>query len=476
MLQNRKHGSHAIQDSRELHSGEGGAAGQGIWTPLSWRNRRALQQPSYENQDFLLGCLTELRSRPPLVHPGEVLSLRSQLAEAGQGKRFLLQAGDCAERFVDCSPKAITDKLKIILQMSLILVYGLRKPVIRVGRIAGQYAKPRSDDMETIAGVSLPSFRGDIINGFSFNAESRMHDPARLLQAHSHSCATLNYLRALIEGGFADVRHPEMWNLEHISEEELPKLFTDLTTRVRESTQFMELVGGANSEFMRRVDFFTSHEALLLEYEAALTQNVQDTHSGSSAWYNLGAHMLWLGERTRQPDGAHAEYLRGIENPVGIKIGPSANPADIVELLELLNPKNIPGKINLISRMGAGKVKGALPNILQGVQSSGHFVTWSCDPMHGNAVKTQNGIKTRDFNSILTEVTETQEVHRQLGTHLGGLHFELTGENVTECIGGRAGLQEEHLTQNYQTYCDPRLNYAQSMEIAYLISDLFGKF
>ncbi|MCA2958742.1 MAG: 3-deoxy-7-phosphoheptulonate synthase [Silvanigrellales bacterium] len=445
------------------------------WSPDSWRARTALQQPRYEDSELLASCLREIAGRPALVHQGEVLALRQQIAEAGEGKRFILQAGDCAERFVDCSPKSISDKLKIILQMSLILVYGLRRPVVRIGRIAGQYAKPRSDDLETLGGISLPSFRGDIINGIAFEEEARRHDPRRLVQAHTLSCYTLNSLRALVEGGFADVRHPEMWKLDHVSEHHQPRLYTDLSDRVRESTRFMELLGGANPDFMRRVEFFTSHEGLLLDYESALTHWVSVPGAEKPGWFNLGAHMLWLGERTRQLDGAHAEYLRGIENPLGIKVGPTADPAEIVSLVQCLNPNNVPGRITVITRMGAGRVRGALPGLVKALHSAKVFVTYSCDPMHGNAIKTQNGIKTRDFASILAELNETQAVHKESGSLLGGVHFELTGENVTECIGGGGGLAEEHLTQNYQTACDPRLNYSQSMEMAYLISDGFAK-
>jgi 3-deoxy-7-phosphoheptulonate synthase len=441
-----------------------------IWTRDSWRNKVALQQPKYDDQSLLESCVRELNERPPLVHSGEVLLLRKQIAEAGEGRRFLLQGGDCAERFVDCHPKAIQDKLKILLQMSLILVYGLRRPVVRIGRIAGQYAKPRSDDAETVGGVTLPSFRGDIINGFPFQPEARVHDPRRLLQAHAHSCFTLNYLRALIQGGFADVRHPEMWKLDHINATSEPRLYQDLSLRVQESTRFMELLGGGSSEFMSKVDFFTSHEALLLEYESALTHFCSD--SGGN--FNLGAHMLWLGERTRQVNGAHVEYLRGIENPIGVKLGPTTDPKDVMALLKELNPNNIPGKITLISRIGFGKVDAALPKMIDAVKANQCVVTWSCDPMHGNVIKTQNGIKTRDFNSILGEIKDTYAVHNKMGTVLGGVHFELTGENVTECLGGGSGLQEEHLSQNYQTYCDPRLNYAQSLEIASLLSKLLA--
>ena len=440
------------------------------WSPSSWKSHKALQQPTYEDEGFLRECLQKLTSFPPLVHSGEIQNLKNQIGDAGEGKRFVLQAGDCAERFVDCNPRQITDKLKIILQMSLILVYGMRKPVVRIGRIAGQYAKPRSDDAETIDGVTMPSFRGDIINGFAFDKEARKHDPERLIKAHMYSCFTVNWLRSLIEGGFADVRHPEMWKLDHISETKQPGLYTEISERVRESTRFMELLGGT-SDSMRRVEFFTSHEALLLDYESSMTHRSEVDQK----YYNLGAHFLWLGERTRQLDGAHAEYLRGISNPIGIKVGPTANVQEIAELVRFLNPENERGRITLISRMGATKVEQALPALVQNIQKSGVKVTWSCDPMHGNVIKTQNGIKTRDFKSILAELNSTEAVHRASGSVLGGVHFELTGENVTECLGGGAGLEEEHLTLNYQTYCDPRLNYSQSMEMAYLISNHFGR-
>lgn len=440
------------------------------WTPMSWASRTALQQPQYDDVHSLAESLARLREMPPLVHVGEIKSLKSQIAEASEGRRFILQGGDCAERFVDCTPKAITDKLKIILQMSLILVYGLRKPVVRIGRIAGQYAKPRSEDFEMKNGLCLPSFRGDIINGYAFESESRRHDPQRLVKAATMSCFTINWIRALIEGGFADVRRPEIWKLDHISESKQPQLYTELSERVRDATRFMELIGGAG-EYMRRVDFFTSHEALLLDYESAFTQKID----GEPGWYNLGAHMLWLGERTRQIDGAHAHYLSGIENPVGIKIGPTSNAAEIVNLVKLVNPNNEPGKITLITRMGHKKASGVLSELITAIKNAKLKVTWSCDPMHGNAIKAQNGIKTRDFSAILGELIETEECHRAMGSILGGVHFELTGENVTECLGGGVGLSEDQLVENYQSYCDPRLNYSQSLEIAYLISGRFSK-
>lgn len=439
------------------------------WTPSSWRSREALQQPQYESVDELQKWLGQIKRYPGIVSPGEIMHLRRQLAEAGQGRRFVLHAGDCAERFVDCNPRSISDKLKIILQMSLVLVHGLRRPVVRIGRIAGQYAKPRSQAAETIGGVTLPSFRGDIINGFDFTEEDRVHQPRRLYDAFLHSALTMNHIRSLIEGGFADIRHPEMWKLDYIDEDKQPGLYRELQLRVRESTRFMELLGGENTDFMRRVDFFVSHEGLLLDYEEAFTR----FDAGYGQWFDQSAHFLWIGERTRQLDGAHVEFFRGVANPIGIKIGPTADPAEITAVLRAVNPQREMGRVTLISRMGVGQVANALPGLLSAIRDSGEPVTWSCDPMHGNAIKTEGGIKTRDFNAILSELTQTEQIHQECNTILGGVHFELTGENVTECIGGAVGLSESSLSENYQTYCDPRLNYSQSMEMASLLSEHF---
>jgi 3-deoxy-7-phosphoheptulonate synthase len=429
----------------------------------------ALQQPEYQDADELRFWLDRIRQHPPIVTPGEVVALKTQLAEASLGRRFVLHAGDCAERFVDCNTKAISDKLKIILQMSLVLVHGLRRPIVRIGRIAGQYAKPRSQGLESRGSQSLPSFRGDIINGFEFSEGSRRHQPARLFDAFMHSTFTMNHLRSLIEGGFADIRHPEMWRLDHIDEDKQLDLYRDIKHRVLESTRFMELLGGSNNEFMRRVDFFVSHEGLLLDYEAALTHYDEATKQ----WYDLSAHFLWIGERTRQLDGAHVEFFRGVANPIGIKIGPTTDPKYLFDLLEALNPQREAGRITLISRMGVAEVASRLPPLLEAVRQSKHPVMWSCDPMHGNAITTQDGVKTRNFDAILGELTLTEQAHRQFGSILGGVHFELTGENVTECTGGSVGLSESSLSTNYQTYCDPRLNYAQSMEMASLLSQHF---
>jgi 3-deoxy-7-phosphoheptulonate synthase len=448
------------------------------WSVNSWRSHNVMQQPNYTNANELERCLHEIREKPPLVNEGEVENLKRQIAEAGKGKRFILQAGDCAERFQDCRADVIANKLKIILQMSLVLIHGIRKPVVRIGRIAGQFAKPRSSGDEILNGVSLPSYRGDIINGFDFTPESRMHNPQRLLEAYHASCTTLNYLRSLIDGGFADVRHPEMWNLEHINKESHTSvLYDQIQQRIIQVTEFLDLFGGVQVDALRRVDFFVSHEALLLEYEAALTKSVaygnsRNTHSKN---YNLGAHFVWLGERTRQVGSAHIEYLRGIENPIGVKVGPGANVEELIQILQTLNPKSEEGKIVAITRFGFQKAKTEIERILPTVLKACPWVVWCCDPMHGNTIKVSGGTKTRLFNEIMEELTVTYSSIHACGAHLGGVHFELTGDNVTECVGGTYGVEENRLSENYQTSCDPRLNYAQSMEVAYLLSELFAK-
>lgn len=397
------------------------------WGPTSWKSRVALQQPCYDNPEHLAYCLDRIRAFPALVHSGEILNLKKQIAEAGKGNGFLLHGGDCAERFVDCNPESIAEKLKIILDMSQVLARALKQPVVRIGRIAGQYAKPRSDDYEVVGSSRLPSYRGDIINGFAFDPDARRPDPERLVRAYVCSCFTLNQLRAILEGEFP---HTEL-----------------------------------------RPQFFVSHEALLLDYESALTQFVP----WENQWFNLGAHFLWLGDRTRQIDLAHAEYLRGIANPIGVKLGPTSTADETVALLKFLNPTNDAGRITLISRMGKSLVQDKLPHLIDAVNKAQLFVTWSCDPMHGNSIRTQNGIKTREISSILEELESTHSVHKNMGSYLGGVHLELTGDHVTECIGGQGKLSEEHLTRNYQTYCDPRLNYEQSMEVAQRIAENFGR-
>jgi 3-deoxy-7-phosphoheptulonate synthase len=436
------------------------------WNPHSWQRFAARQQPDYDDPTELEAVLARLRRLPPLVVPQEVDRLRDLLAEAAQGRRFLLQGGDCAEQFQDCTPDAIEGKLRVLLQMSVALTHGGRKPVVRVGRIAGQFAKPRSRPTEVVRGQELPSYRGDLINGLEPNPAARRPDPTRLLEAYFHASATLNHLRALTAGGFADLHHPERWELPGGSEE-VPEYRRTLD-KVRESLDFLEALGGVQRDVLERIDFFTSHEALLLPYEEALTRWIEE----AACYYNLGAHTLWIGERTRQLDGAHVEYLRGLRNPIGVKVGPSATPEHLVELLDKLDPQREPGRITLISRFGAASIQTALPPLLKAVEGTGHPVLWSCDPMHGNGTESATGLKTRDFGAILSELRQAFEIHRTHGSHLGGVHIELTGQAVTECTGGSERLSEADLAKAYETGCDPRLNGTQSLEMAFLIAEM----
>jgi 3-deoxy-7-phosphoheptulonate synthase len=436
------------------------------WNPHSWQRFPAQQQPVYDQPSELEGTLARLRRLPPLVIPQEIQRLRSLLAEAAQGRRFLLQGGDCAERFEDCRPESIEDKLRVLLQMSVALTHGGRKPVVRVGRIAGQFAKPRSRPTEWVGDLELPSYRGDLINGLAPEPRARRADPGRLLEAYFHASATLNHLRALCAGGFADLHHPERWELPG-GAREVPAYRRTLS-QVRESLDFLEALGGVQPEALARVDFFTSHEALLLPFEEALTRWVGE----DSAYYNLGAHTLWVGERTRDLGGAHIEYLRGIRNPIGMKVGPSASPEQVLALLARLDPHREPGRLTLITRFGAGKIGQALPPLLKAVQATDHPVLWSCDPMHGNGTESATGLKTRDFGAILSELRQAFELHRAQGSRLGGVHIELTGEAVTECTGGTEALSEADLAKAYETGCDPRLNGTQSLEMAFLIAEM----
>jgi 3-deoxy-7-phosphoheptulonate synthase len=440
------------------------------WSPSSWKNYPAKQQPVYPQPERLQETLAQLREYPPLVYSGEIEHLKRLLAEAAQGKRFVLQGGDCAERFRDCTNQAIVGKLKILLQMSLVLIYGLRKPVVRIGRIAGQFAKPRSAEFETVAGQTLPVYRGDLINSFEPIAETRTPDPRRLLQSYYHSSLTMNYVRALIEGGFADLHHPEHWNLEFISASAHRREYVQLVERLTDAIHFMESLGGLRDSVLGKVNFFTSHEGLLLCYEEALTRR----ESASDKYYNAGAHTLWIGDRTRDLSGAHVEYFRGLANPLGLKIGPSCSPEELLALLRVLNPLNEWGRITLITRLGQQHITRLLPPLLQAVQKQGAHVLWCCDPMHGNTTITEHGVKTRDFEEILAELRLCFELHRTHGSWLGGVHFELTGENVTECTGGAQKIAAKDLSVNYDTYCDPRLNYAQSLEMAFQIAQAGG--
>ncbi|HET9237418.1 MAG TPA: 3-deoxy-7-phosphoheptulonate synthase class II [Oligoflexus sp.] len=440
------------------------------WTPESWRARPIKQQPQYDNLPLLNEVLGEVRKLPPLIFAGEVDRLKQYLAAAGRGEVFVLQGGDCAERFQDCNKEAITSKLKILLQMSVVLCYGLRKPVVRIGRMAGQYAKPRSQDTEIVDGQEIPVYRGDIINSFEANLEARKPDPRRIKRAYLLAASTLNYVRALTKGGFADLHQPQNWDLTFVNKVPQRTDYERIVKSIRDAIVFMEALGN-REESLRSVEFYTSHEGLLLPLEEALTHFVAE----QNRFYNLGAHMLWIGDRTRQLDGAHIEYFRGIANPIGLKVGPSSDPKEIIEICRTLNPKLEEGKITLISRYGEGKVHKHLPSLIQAVRKADLPVVWSVDPMHGNGIKTEGGIKTRDFDAILAEVQESFEVHKKEGSALGGIHFELTGQDVTECIGGAAGITADQLDQNYETYCDPRLNYSQSLEMAFLISRMLGQ-
>jgi len=432
------------------------------WHPYSWQQHPAVQQPTYPDATRLADALERLSHLPPLVTSWEVESLRAQFAQAEDGKRFVLQGGDCAESFADCRSDIIANRLKVLLQMSLVLVHGLRGPVTRVGRFAGQYAKPRSADSETRNGQTLPAYRGDIVNAPDFTEAARLPDPERLIEAHARSAMTLNFTRGLIDGGFADLHHPEYWDLDWVGHSLLAADYQKRVDAIGDSLRFMEtLAGNALHEFSR-VDFFSSHEALLLAYEAAQTRQVPR----KSGWYNLSTHFPWIGMRTAALDGAHVEYCRGIRNPVGVKIGPSIDVDWLLGLCRRLNPDNEPGKLVLIHRMGASKIAEYLPRLIDAVQQGGHRVLWLCDPMHGNTQSTSTGVKTRRFDDILAEVHLSFDLHRAQGSHLGGVHLELTGEDVTECLGGARDLTETDLARAYRSQVDPRLNYEQALELA----------
>ncbi|WP_045737025.1 3-deoxy-7-phosphoheptulonate synthase class II [Xanthomonas sp. MUS 060] len=435
------------------------------WSPASWRGKPALQMPVYPDQQALEQTLGELRELPPLVTSWEIFALKKQLAEAQEGKRFLLQGGDCAENFSDCAPSTISNRLKVLLQMSLVLVHGLRLPVVRVGRYAGQYAKPRSADMETRDGVSLPSYRGDVVNAPEFTAQARVPDPRRMITAHSRSAMTMNFVRALIDGGFADLHHPEYWNLNWVGYSPLADDYQKMVASIGDAVRFMETLSGAQLYNLNRVDFYTSHEALLLPYEEALTREVPRQWG----WFNQSTHYPWIGMRTAALDGAHVEYFRGIRNPIAIKVGPSAQPDQLLRLIDVLNPEDEPGRLTFIHRMGATQIAEKLPPLLEAVCRDGRRVLWVCDAMHGNTESTSNGYKTRRYQNVLDEVEQSFDIHAATGTRLGGVHLELTGEDVTECIGGARELTERDLERAYRSSVDPRLNYEQSLEIALAI-------
>jgi 3-deoxy-7-phosphoheptulonate synthase len=432
------------------------------WQPDSWQGKPASQQPQYPDRAALDAALIQLRALPPLVTSWEVNALRAQLALAQQGKVFVLQGGDCAENFADCQPQIITNRLKVLLQMSLVLVHGLRRKVLRVGRFAGQYAKPRSTDMETRGGETLPSYRGDLVNAPEFTAAARRPEPQRLIEGHARSAMTINFVRGLIDGGFADLHHPEYWDLNWVEHSPLAADYQKMVDALGDSVRFMEtLAGGAIGDFSR-VDFFTSHEALLLWYEQAQTRQVP-RHEG---WYNLSTHFPWIGMRTADPGGAHVEYMRGLRNPLGVKVGPAMTAEWVQDLCRILNPEREPGRLTLIHRMGAGKIGDHLPRLIEAVREIGHSVLWLSDPMHGNTQSTSNGLKTRRFDDISAELAQAFEIHARCGSHLGGVHLELTGEDVTECTGGARNLTDADLQRAYRSQVDPRLNYEQALELA----------
>ncbi|MEO6066277.1 MAG: 3-deoxy-7-phosphoheptulonate synthase class II [Lysobacterales bacterium] len=444
---------------------EASPAQAGQWSPSSWSTAPATQQPVYADGAVLDRVLGELRTLPPLVTSWEVLALKDMIAEAQLGQRFVLQGGDCAESFGDCNSATISSRLKVLLQMSLVLVHGLRLPIVRVGRFAGQYAKPRSSDIEIRGNVSLPSYRGDLINGAAFDAAVRQPDPQRLLQGHACSALTMNFVRALIDGGFADLHHPEYWDLDWVQHAPLAREYRERVISIGESIRFMETLAGAAVHNLNRVDFFTSHEALVLHYEEALTRQVPR----QQGWFNLSTHLPWIGVRTAALDGAHVEYCRGIRNPIGVKVGPSSDADSLRRLIDVLNPDDEPGRLIFIHRMGAANLASKLPPLLDAVRRDGRRVLWIGDPMHGNTESLAGGVKTRRFANIRAELEQAFDVHAAAGTRLGGVHLELTGDNVTECMGGARDLAEGDLARAYRSSVDPRLNYEQSLEIAMLI-------
>ncbi len=443
------------------------------WDKKGWREKPRVQMPNYGNLDELASVESSLEALPPLVFAGEVRNLRKQLAKIGVGEAFLLQGGDCAESFSEFSANLIRDTFKVMLQMAVVLTFGSKKPVVKIGRMAGQFAKPRSADYENINDQKLPSYRGDIINDIAPDLKSREPDPKRMLQAYTQSAASVNLLRAFSQGGFADIRQVHSWTLENTRTGSRYTQFSELAERISEALDFMEAAGISpnNTETLRKVDFYTSHEALLLEYEEALCRI--DSLTGNPIAGS--GHMLWIGDRTRDPDGAHVDFCSGVENPIGLKCGPSLTNDDLVRLVQKLNPKNEMGRLTLITRFGHNKVLDYLPGLIKIVQSEGLNVVWCCDPMHGNTVKSTSGFKTRPFDYVLAEVQNSFAAHRSEGTYLGGVHFEMTGKDVTECTGGLQSIDDEDLSLRYHTACDPRLNASQSLELAFLVAEQLEK-
>eukprot|EP00249_Psilotum_nudum_P013518 c24375_g1_i1 orf=2701-4341(-) len=450
------------------------SASQGLedWSPSSWKAKNALQLPQYPDPEQLKAVLEALESFPPLVFAGEARHLEEKLAECALGKAFLLQGGDCAESFKEFNGNNIRDTFRVLLQMSVVLMFGGQMPVVKVGRMAGQFAKPRSEDFEVQNGIKLPSYRGDNVNGDVFDEISRIPDPNRMIKAYSQAAATLNLLRAFATGGYAAMQRVTQWNLDFTTKSEQGGRYLELANRVDEALGFMAASGlTVDHPIMTTTDFWTSHECLLLPYEQALTR--EDSTSG--LWYDCSAHMLWVGERTRQLDGAHVEFLRGVANPLGVKVSDKMDPAELVKLCELLNPQNKPGRLTVIVRMGAEKLRRKLPHLIRAVRGAGLIVTWVSDPMHGNTIKVACGLKTRPFHDILAEVKAFLDVHDQEGSYPGGVHLEMTGQNVTECIGGSKTVNIEDLNDRYHTHCDPRLNASQSLELAFIVADRLRK-
>ncbi|KAJ2778307.1 hypothetical protein H4R18_004670 [Coemansia javaensis] len=472
------------------------------WTPDSWRSRPIKQDVVYDDPAELSSVLERVARLPPLVSAPEIDRLRAHLRDVAEGRAFLLQGGDCAESFDYCNPEAIEDKLKILLQMSLVLIWGMRLPVVRIARMAGQYAKPRSSPFETVNGEQIMSYRGDNVN--SIDPENRRPDPQRLLSAYFHSASTVNYVRLLLDSGFADINKPEAWDLGHVRNKEIRREYQAIVNGLTDALGFMGVIGAADSHLpaLNTVDLFTSHEALLLDYEQALTRPVPKAQWQKAAaaagpgghrayepatpprkqlapelcdWYNLSAHFVWIGDRTRQLNGAHIEYFRGVRNPIGVKVGPSMEADELVRVLDILDPDNEPGRVTLITRYGAGKIGEFLPVHVRAVQATAHRPVWCCDPCHGNTTTAPTGHKTRSFDAIIGEITSSIAIHRELGSRLSGVHLELTGEHVTECTGGSQELAPADLPNNYQTFCDPRLNYEQSLDIAFKIANVFRR-
>lgn len=441
------------------------------WQKSDWRNKPRVQMPDYTDKAALNAVEATLASYPPLVFAGEARNLKAQLGAASRGEAFLLQGGDCAESFQQFSADQIRDTFKVMLQMAMVLTFGAKVPVVKVGRMAGQFAKPRSAPTETVDGVELPSYRGDIINELDFTSDSRIPDPQKMLQAYTQSAATLNLLRAFSTGGYADMHQVHAWTLG-FTEGEKAQRYSEMASRISDALDFIAAAGIENEHTIQTVDFFTSHEGLLLEYEEALTR----LDSTSGKWLAGSGHMLWIGDRTRQPDGAHVEFLKGVQNPIGLKCGPTTTAEDLKVLMEKLNPENEAGRLTLIARFGAGSVGDHLPRLIKAVKEEGANVVWSCDPMHGNTIKSATGYKTRPFDSVLREVQEFFAIHKAENTIPGGVHFEMTGQDVTECTGGLREVTEEDLSDRYHTACDPRLNASQSLELAFLVAEELSTF